>query len=269
LNTQEEAVMQSSAPLYGVVVSVRPTGHLTFRRMPSAILHISTYPFMPPSTMSGWLRRLFLLRAGVYPGTDVKQPEYYVMPHTYHVLGAYPWPDRTCYEIHTTQRHGVRAFNHNAFSRLAGSRGKKEVYQLHTWEYLLVEQLSGIVMSADPAALTRLQEVANWGAKCGKEGYAYVDAVSAVRPFTRVRATELPSVPATGQELLEVPADLYLGYRHVFANQLVTALEPDAVEPSEVEGYAAIWLGWPAAATELEYWTDGEHYVPSGMLEVF
>ena len=59
--------------MYGISLDIHPTGGLTFRRMPSAILHISTYPFLPPTTMSGWLRRLLMLSAGHYPETRVKK----------------------------------------------------------------------------------------------------------------------------------------------------------------------------------------------------
>ena len=38
-------------------LGIKPTSGLTFRRMPSSILHISTYRFLPPTTMSGFLRR--------------------------------------------------------------------------------------------------------------------------------------------------------------------------------------------------------------------
>lgn len=53
-------------------LTIKPTAGLTFRRMPSSILHISTYPFLTPTTMSGFLRRLKLLEAGHLPKTEVK-----------------------------------------------------------------------------------------------------------------------------------------------------------------------------------------------------
>ena len=59
---------------------IKPTSGLTFRRMPSSILHISTYPFLPPTTMSGFLRRLKMLEAGHLPETAVKDPAYYALP---------------------------------------------------------------------------------------------------------------------------------------------------------------------------------------------
>jgi hypothetical protein len=262
--------MTTEAELYGVIVTIRPTGALTFRRMPSAILHISTYPFMPPSTMSGWLRRLFLLSAGIYPETAMKKPDYYVMPPDYHVLGAYPTPNPvSSYQIRTTHRHGVRAFNHNAFSRLSGSRTQKEVYQLHTWEYLFVEQLIGVVMHDDLDALEHIQQLQNLGAKCGKEGYAFLETVSPIRRFTRVTASAKPIVPATGQELRGASADLFLTYRHEHTQQKGAVFDLASPEASQIAGFTSIWLGWPATPLSLEYWSDGENFVPAGMVEAF
>lgn len=262
--------MAEQSEFYGVKLIIRPTGALTFRRMPSAILHISTYPFLPPSTMSGWLRRLFLMDAGIYPDTSVKDPDYFVMPQEYHVLGAYP-PiySRRDESIHTTKRHGVRAFNHNAFSRLAGSRSNKEVYQLHTWEYLLVDHLVGFVLHQDPTVLERVQALQNLGCKCGKEGYAFLEQVSDVRPYSMISTKAMPSVPATGQELISKPADLFVAYRHEYSKKRQLLNDPAVLEPSNIDGFVSLWLGWPAQNVELTCLTDGENYIPTGIVEVF
>ena len=263
--------MAEQTDIYGVKLLIRPTGALTFRRMPSAILHISTYPFLPPSTMSGWLRRLYLMAAGIYPDTSVSNPDYFVMPEEYHVMGAYPVTRPGLEQsVHTTKRQGVRAFNHNAFSRLVGSRTNKEVYQLHTWEYLFVGTLQGFVLHRDPEALERIHALHNLGCKCGKEGYAYLDHVSEVRRFSLITTVSQPTVPATGQELLGKPADLFVAYRHEYSSKKrLEAGDPALLEPSNIDGFVSLWLGWPADNVELTYLTDGEHYIPAGMMEVF
>lgn len=263
-------MMAEQPEFYGVKLIIRPTGALTFRRMPSAILHISTYPFLPPSTMSGWLRRLFLLAAGIYPETSIKDPDYFVMPQEYHVLGAYPPAyARRDESVHSTKRHGVRAFNHNAFSRLAGSRTNKEVYQLHTWEYLLVDHLVGFVLHKDPTALSGLQALQNLGCKCGKEGYAFLEYVSDVRTYTMTTTKAEPSVPATGLELLRKPANLFVAYRHEYSKKRQIPYDPATLEPSNIDGFVSLWLGWPAPNVELACLSDGENYIPAGMVEVF
>ena len=109
--------------MYYIQLDIRPTGGLTFRRMPGSILHIATYPFLPPSTMSGYLRRLLMLAGGCYPNTTVGNAPYYVLPWPlYHVLGAYPVP-RRAYRVHITRRHGPKyQTKHTVFSKLVRVR---------------------------------------------------------------------------------------------------------------------------------------------------
>lgn len=255
---------------YGVVLSIRPTGALTFRRMPGSILHISTYPFIPPSTLSGWLRRLYILQKSVYPSTKAKKPDYYVMPPSYHVLGAYPAPEpQSSFTIHQTKRQGVRSFNHTAFSRLGRSQNDDEVYQLHTWEYLIADHFVGYVLHKEASPLERIAELANLGCKCGKEGYAFLESVSEVRPFRRTASRASPSTPATGRELIGKPADLFVSYRHEYGQRQPLESDPASDVPSQIDGFTTIWLGWPALEIELDCFTDGTHVVPAGMLEDF
>ena len=151
--------------------------------------------------LSGWLRRLYLMRIGVYPDTSVDQPDFYVMPPEYHVLGAYPSPNPTeSFSIHTARRQGVRSFNHSAFSRYPGNRDKKEVYQLHNWEYLLSERFFGFVFHTEAEPLQQVSSLQNYGCKCGKEGFAFLESVSPVQRFQRCATLEAPHVPATGRD---------------------------------------------------------------------
>lgn len=262
--------MSAETGYYGVRLTLRATGVLTFRRMPSAILHISTYPFIPPSTLSGWLRRLYLMALGLYPDTRVDKPDYFVMPQAYHVLGAYPSPNpMASFEIHTAKRQGVRAFNHNAFSRVSGNRDKKEVYQLHSWEYLLSERFVGFVLHPEREPLERITHLQNYGCKIGKEGYAFLEDVSPVQRYERRISQDSLHVPATGRELVGKPADLFVAYRHVFSKKQPLDDDPASLEPSQVDGYSLIWLGWPAQGIEMECFSDGTSFIPIGILEEF
>ncbi len=260
----------SSPDYYGVILTVRATGALTFRRIPSAILHISSYPFIPPSTLSGWLRRLYMLSTGFYPETKVKKPDYYVMPSDYHILGAYPLPEpRKSFQIHTTKRQGIRSFNHAAFSRLSRVHTNKEVYQLHTWEYLLVDRFKGFVLHKEAEPLAEFKNLQNFGSKCGKEGYAFLEEVSEVMRFERTVTSASPNTPAVGTELMGLPADMFVAYRHEHCDNKRGEKHPSAPEPSGVKGFTSIWLGWPSEMVEMEYFSDGKHHIPAGMLEVF
>lgn len=256
--------------MYGISLDIRPSGGLTFRRMPSAILHISTYPFLPPTTMSGWLRRLLMLSAGHYPETDVKKPDYFALPPDYYVLGAYPVPDpQSSYQIHTTHRQGVRAFNHNAFSRIVRYADQKEVYQLHTWEYLMVNLLRGYVLHENAQALESLRRVTNYGCKIGKEGFAYLDCVSEVRQLERVKAHVMPTALVPALDLVGQPSILYTLYRYQFES--VQQVSTDLCQPlpsNMIEGFVPLQAGWPAEDIEIEYWTDGRVYLPVSLMEV-
>ena len=252
--------------MYCLQMDIRPTAGLTFRRMPSSILHISTYPFLPPSTMSGWLRRLLMLRQGLYPETKVRKPPTYVLPRPpYHVLGAYPVPPQA-FRVHTTYRQGIRSFNHTAFSELVNPHRSKENYQLHTWEYLFAERLRGYVVSKELEPLEELRNVVNLGCKMGKEGYAYVESVSEVRELTRQRTSAIPSVLALASSLVGLPSKIYTLYRHEHEGSI--PLDELASEvPNPIAGFAPFRAGWPDRAVELDYWTDGEVFVPQATLD--
>jgi hypothetical protein len=257
--------------MYGISLDIRPTGGLTFRRMPSAILHISTYPFLPPTTMSGWLRRLLMLSAGHYPETKVKNPDFFVLPPAYYVLGAYSVPDPQCsYQVHATHRQGIRAFSHNAFSRIVRYAHSKEVYQLHTWEYLMVDLLRGYVLHEDIQALELLRQIANYGCKLGKEGYAYLENVSEVRLFEQVRTRGKPVTLVPALDLIGHPSTIYTLYRYQFKR--AENMDGDLCEPtpSAIEGFVPVRAGWPAEdSLELCYWTDGQVYLPVSLVELF
>jgi len=221
--------------------------------------------------MSGWLRRLLMLSAGHYPETDVKKPDYFALPPEYYVLGAYPAPDpQRSYQVHTTHRQGVRAFNHNAFSRIVRYPDLKEVYQLHTWEYLIVDCLRGYVLHEDAQALELLRQVANYGCKLGKEGFAYLESVSEVRPLERIKARAAPAALAGALDLVGHPSTLYTLYRYQFKPARKGIADLNQPVPSAIEGFVPVRAGWPAEdKIELEYWTDGQMYLPASLMELF
>lgn len=103
-------------------------------------------------------------------------PRFYVLPRRYLPLGAYPVGE---WRVHRTHRHGPRAFTHSEFSRLRreGKPPKGGDLQLHTWEYLLAEEFLGAVLAEKEEDLRRLKGLVGYGAKLGKEGFAYLEAV--------------------------------------------------------------------------------------------
>lgn len=257
--------------MYGLELTIRPTGGLTFRRMPSGILHISTYPFLPPTTMSGWLRRLAILAGrGEIPDTAVANPDYLALPPDYHVLGAYPTPFHG-ERIHTTKRHGsMFQSKHVAFSRLhrrKADEGNNEKLQLHTWEYLLVDRLIGYVLHEEATPLEEMRELVNYGCKIGKEGFAYLEAVSPVISLRRTRATAQSATLLPGMDLIGCQGALYPLYRYKYRPSPAHEYRPAEATPSAIIGYVPFWAGWADEAVELDYWTDGRVYLPVSFVE--
>ena len=244
---------------------IKPTSGLTFRRMPSSILHISTYPFLPPTTMSGFLRRLKLLEAGHLPETAVKDPDYYALPPQLCTLGAYPRARE--YRIHTTKRQGIRSFNHNAFSRIARYQSTKEVYQLHTWEYLFAEEFIGYVVSEDAELLSQLKTIKNFGCKIGKEGYAFVDRVCGPTQLTLKRTDAEPDTLLPGTALVGIPCEAFPLYRYAWgidASERTNLAHP---EPSAIDGFISFVAGEIHGKIEQDYYTDGNVHLPKPFID--
>jgi len=199
--------------LWGIELEFIPTGSLTFRQMPSGILHIMSYPFMPPTTMSGFVQRLLLLAEGGdwvgygedWYGNEKKGSKEFTLTldPNYRALGAFP-PSKQ-WAIHKTRRHGPKNFKHQEFSQLLRS-SFEENYQLHHWDYLFCDHLTGWIVAKDAASLARLKQLENYGGKAGKEGWLFVRRVSEPRElplksgdFTPLGLT-LPSLrPTSGR----------------------------------------------------------------------
>ena len=239
---------------------IKPTSGLTFRRMPSSILHISTYPFLPPTTMSGFLRRLKLLEAGHLPETAVKNPDYYTLPPQLCTLGAYPRGGG--YHIHRTKRQGIRAFNHNAFSRIVRHQSTKEVYQLHTWEYLFADALTGYVVSEDKGLLSELKTVENFGCKIGKEGYAFVYEIRGPIELTLKQVDAEPDTLLPGTALVGHPCEAFPLYRYAWGTGASECTNLENLEPSFIEGFVPFVAGQVENTIKLEYYTDGIVHLP-------
>jgi hypothetical protein len=233
---------QTLPGMHALALCIRPTSALTFRVLPGSIRDIATYPFVPPTTLSGWLRRLFWAREGLLP-PDWKEgnaPRFYVLPRRYVPLGAYPVGG---WRVHRTHRHGPKSFNHSEFSRLRreGKPPKGGDLQLHTWEYLLAEAFLGAVLAESEEDLGRLRDLVGYGAKLGKEGFAYLEAVS--EPL-EVRLEEgEPFTPLRAESWNGAVGGAYPVYRFAFGE----APDPDPAspDPSPVTGYEGAYFVLP------------------------
>ena len=209
--------------MYVMTFNLTPTAGLTFRILPGSILDIATYPFVPPTTLSGFLRRLAMISVGLeFPNTgpnDENTP-FYALPREIIAVGAYPVGMWTR-PAHRTYRKGPRDLGHTAFSALfrGKARGPENI-QLHSWEYLLGEKFIGYVVSSNDEDLNRLGGLTGYGAKLGKEGYAFVESIDG--PF-ELQHTELRANPSTvipADELFhknpQAAADIYTLYSFVW-----------------------------------------------------
>jgi len=259
--------------MFGLKLTIVPTGALTFRRVPFSTVHLATYSFLPPTTMSGYLERLARLAEGrPLPGARLEgkqalaHPPTYLLPRHLHALGAYPTRPGA-WTVHRTRRQGIREFNHTAFSRLAGARGAKENYQLYTWEYLLVERLTGYALCEEAKPLERLRAAVNLGCKIGKEGYAFLEAAEGPTRFERWRGPATPSTLVPAQEVIGVPGcTLFTLYRYDWDED-----SPPPCDASPVRGFVPFRgvLAGPDVQIETDYWTDGTAFIPVSLLEEF
>lgn len=255
--------------MYCLKFTIQPTAAMTFRILPGSILNIATYPFVPPTTLSGFLRRLCMISVGLdIPETRVNNdnPPTYALPPHYLALGAYPLQDRLS-GVNRTYRKGMREFNHDVFSRLYIEEEKAN-FQLHTWEYFIAEELIGYIVSDSAEGLENFQKLENYGCKLGKEGFAIITAVSDIIQLDKEIAAKHPSTIVPMQTLLQsnhFPSgyDIYNLYHYKWTN-IDTPLEQEGFldnQPTNVDGFIPFVAGYftqrVITMPILEYYTDG------------
>ena len=250
---------------------------MTFRILPGSILNIATYPFVPPTTLSGYLRRVAMLSARLdIPETTINKdnPPFYTLPRNLVALGAYPVTD-TCTGIHRTYRKGMRSFNHDVFSRLYVEKDKAN-FQLHTWEYLIAEKLIGYVVSESKSDLRKFQQIKGMGCKLGKEGFAVVEDVSPPIELKRETKTAKPSTIVPMEALLQSGefvngCDIYNLYRYQWSS-VERNTDSFSNHSSAIEGFVPFVGGYyppqSNSAATLEYCTNGEINIPTSLVDL-
>ena len=263
--------------MYCIKFIIKPTAAMTFRILPGSILNIATYPFVPPTTLSGFLRRLIMLSAGLgltETTINKENPPFYALPRHIVSLGAYP-VQNAFREVHRTYRKGMRDFNHDDFSRLYVEKGKAN-FQLHTWEYLIAEKLVGYVVSESLSDLEYFQKLKNYGCKIGKEGFAIVTEVSDAIAFKRETTEALPATIVPTEDLLQSNTfaggcDIYNLYRY---NWSIDSEEEGFVDriPTDIKGFipfvAAYFSSDITSLPTLDYYTDGDIYIPVSLVNL-
>ncbi len=265
--------------MYCLEFKIKPTAAMTFRILPGSILNIATYPFVPPTTLSGFLRRLAMLSVELdIPETRINKdnPPIYALPPRYLALGAYPV--NTCCGVHRTYRKGMREFNHDSFSRLYQDDDKAN-FQLHTWEYFIAEELVGYVVTESSQGLEHFLQLGDYGCKLGKEGYAFISAVKQHQLEQRTVAA-YPSTILPMETLLENGqftggCDIYNLYRYQWLSRLRSDSDREGLldnTPTPIEGFvpfvAAYFSQKSNYPPELDYYTNGEIYIPASLINL-
>ena len=261
--------------MFGLRITIRPTAPLTFRRIPFSTLEMLTYPFVPPTTLSGYLDRLVRLSRGVeLPETSNADLNFYALPRTYHVLGALAAPDPVySQQVLTTVRQGIRSFDHVAASQLkhdkrSKTERSKESYQLYRWEYLFADALVGYIVHEREDALVVLTGIQNYGCKLGKEGWAYVEQIEGPFPleqrFMRTRPSCL--VPAT--EAFGGSTRMYPIYRYAWHDATAQVHELGG-GPAPIQGFVPFLAAVMDDAVEMDYYVGNGTYIAVSLLEYF
>jgi hypothetical protein len=266
--------------MYCLKITLTPTAAMTFRILPGSILNIATYPFVPPTTFSGFLRRLGMLSVGLeIPETRVNKddPPFYALPRRYVALGAYP-PSKSWQTVHKTYRKGMREFNHYDFSKLYME--DKANFQLHTWEYLIVDELVGYVVSESLEGLEHFQDLETYGCKLGKEGFAIVTEISEAIALQRQTVAATPSTLVPMESLLQNNqfingCNIYNLYRYNWSgNSEIDSDEAGFLDDSRtlIDGFVPfVATHYPQEtnpAPTLDYYTDGEIYIPVSLVNL-
>ncbi|MBT9314858.1 hypothetical protein [Leptothoe spongobia] len=268
--------------MYCIKLTLQPTAGMTFRILPGSILNIATYPFVPPTTLSGFLRRLGMLSVGLeLPETRInkEKPPTYTLPPRYTALGAYPTPG-SWHGVHRTYRKGMREFNHDSFSKIYQEKDRAN-FQLHTWEYLIAEELTGYVVADTPEGLEHFQDLEAYGCKLGKEGFAFVSGTSDVLTLQSMNVAAIPSTILPMEALLQSNpfvggCDIYNLYRYQQTDQSITESDREGfldTQPSSVEGFVPFVAGYFSSPLNnpptLDYYTDQEDiYIPAALIEL-
>lgn len=260
--------------MFAVRIVLRPTGALTFRRVPFSTIEMLSYPFVPPTALSGYLDRLLRLVCGeMLPeegdeqdaGKHFKQSPFYALPQHYHVLGALAQPFAS---IRATTRQGIRDFDHASFSRLQRDKDKN-YYQLYQWEYLLTDHLIGYVLHEENDALEALVPLVNYGSKLGKEGWAYIERVDGPFPLEIRRAKARPAslVPAT--DAFGGASQMYPLYRYAW-RQHETHKHALADGPAPIDGYLPFLAALVRDPIEMDYYHgEGDVWIPVSLCQYF
>jgi hypothetical protein len=207
-------------------------------------------------------------------------PPIYALPSWCISLGAYPvLTAKSLSGIHRTYRKGMREFNHDFFSRLYIDEDKAN-FQLHTWEYLIADRLVGYIVSESLTGLSYLKTLAGYGCKLGKEGFAFIEAVSPPLKLENSYLRAHPSMLVPMDDLLASNefvggCDIYNLYRYQWRTESSPPADSWEVgllddNPTAIDGFtpfvSAYFHHHDRYLPELDYYTNGEINIPVSLV---
>ncbi len=252
--------------MHALRLTLRPTAPLTFRRVPFSTLEMLTYPFVPPTTLSGYVDRLLRLARGeaLPEMSDADALQFYVLPRSYHVLGALAVPAAT---VMITPRQGIRDFDHTAFSRLPRHKDKRN-HQMYRWEYLFAEALVGYILHEREEALAALLGISNYGCKLGKEGWAYIEQLEGPFRLETQRIKAVPSCVVPATEAFGGSSQMYPLYRYAWQDAAVPSHELGG-GPAPIQGFIPFLAALMRDPVEMDYYAGRGAAIPATLLEYF
>ena len=259
--------------LFGVKVRLKATAPLTFRQIPFSMINIKTYPFIPPTTLSGWLERLHRIANGheipfkstipekdeeikwIYMNGSTKAERIFLDWKKYCCLGALPLLREN--PVNLTYRQGPKSFRHKRFSDIKKLRSadKKEEFQLHRWEFITPIDFEGLIISNEQKSLNEILRLQRWGLNIGKEGYAFVHYFSEIFELRGpVEMVKKPSTIVPIQDTLSSKNSEYYPLYYFNPEEKEYYLETFAIVEDEIK---------------LKFWIDvnNQIFIPESLLQ--
>jgi hypothetical protein len=174
----------------------------------------------------------------------------------------------------------MREFTHDDFSRLYLD-GSKANFQLHTWEYLITEELVGYVVAESAERLKQIQDLEAYGCYIGKEGYAVLTRVSEVIQLEQRAIAAYPSTITPMDALIQSNqfvggCDIYNLYRYNWLPEAQAQSDEDGLfgnQPTSVDGFIPFVAGYfpkdMGNPPTLDYYTDDQEiFIPASLIHL-
>lgn len=186
---------------------------VTVAQPPKQPEFVFSYPFIPPTTFSGYLARVYLISKHLREGNKDSLSmlrEHITERGEKHspllltkfvdciVLGAYPITRRIgdAFTYRQGSRLGILGDEDRfKFIRFKRDMGRGTRYWLIRWQWRIFEELTGYVLSKSSIELEKMNSICGYGFKIGYEGFTFVKDIKGPYELQKATGKYLPSVP--------------------------------------------------------------------------